>query len=96
MRDPISVGMLKIDGKKIMEIGNIAPGPTIGLVLAALLEEVLEDPKKNSSEYLEKRALELVKLPESDLRKLGMIAKERKNTIEEIEIAKIRGKHGVK
>ena len=96
MRDPISVSMLKIDGKKIMEAGKIAPGPSIGFVLAALLEEVLDDPKKNTAEYLEKRTLELLKLPETELNKLGMIAKEKKENIEEVEIAKIRGKHGVK
>ena len=96
MRDPISVSMLKIDGEKIMIVGKIAAGPAIGLTLHALLEEVLEDPKKNTEEYLEKRALELIKLPESDLRKLGTIAKEKKENIEETEIAKIRGKHGVK
>ncbi len=96
MRDPISVSMLKIDGKKIMEVGKITPGPSIGFVLAALLEEVLDDPKKNTAEYLEKRAVKLLELPEMELKKLGMIAKEKKENIEEVEIAKIRGKHGVK
>lgn len=96
MRDPISVSMLKIDGKKIMEVGNIAPGPNIGLVLNALLDEVLEDPNKNTAEYLEKRASELLKLPETELKKIGAIAKNKKELIEDTEIAKIRGKHGVK
>ena len=96
MRDPISVSMLKIDGKRIMEVGKIAPSPTIGFVLAALLEEVLEDPKKNTEKYLEERTQELVKMPEGDLKKLGVMAKEKKENIEEEEIAKIRGKHGVK
>jgi tRNA nucleotidyltransferase (CCA-adding enzyme) len=96
MRDPISVSMLKINGQKIMEAGKIAPGPSIGFVLNALLEEVLEDPKKNTEEYLEKRTKELLKLPEMELKKLGMIAKEKKEDIEETEVAKIRGKHGVK
>ncbi len=46
MRDPISVSMLKIDGKKIMEVGKIAPGPSIGFVLAALLEKYWTTRKK--------------------------------------------------
>jgi len=96
MRDPISVSMLKIDGKKIMDVGKVPPGPVIGFVLSALLEEVLDDPKKNTQEYLENRTKELVELPESDLKKLGTMAKEKKENIEETEIAKIRGKHGVK
>jgi putative nucleotidyltransferase with HDIG domain len=45
MRDPVTVGMLKIDGKKIMELGE-KPGPRIGWILHALLEEVLDDPGK--------------------------------------------------
>jgi putative nucleotidyltransferase with HDIG domain len=51
MRDPVTVGMLKIDGKRIMEIGE-KPGPRIGWILHALLEEVLDDPTKNTEEYL--------------------------------------------
>ncbi len=96
MRDPISVSMLKIDGERIMAVGKIPPGPSIGFILNALLEEVLEDPGKNTQEYLENRVGELLKLPETELRKLGTIAKEKKENIEETEIAKIRGKHGVK
>ena len=45
MRDPISVAMLKIDGTKIMKLGE-APGPRIGWILNALLEEVLDDAKR--------------------------------------------------
>jgi hypothetical protein len=48
--------MLKIDGKRLMEVTHETPGPKIGYTLSALLEEVLEDPKLNTAEYLEKRA----------------------------------------
>ncbi|MEN9621591.1 MAG: hypothetical protein RLZZ67_25 [Candidatus Parcubacteria bacterium] len=95
LRDPISVGMLKIDGKKIMEVTKMPPNPKIGLVLNALLEEVLENPKLNTAEYLEKQTLELVKLPEEDLKKRAAVGKDKKMKAEEDEIAKIRGKHGV-
>ena len=44
MRDPISVGALKIDGAKIMEMTGEKPGRRIGWVLHALLEEVMRDP----------------------------------------------------
>ena len=40
LRDPISVGMLKIDGNMIMKDFHVKPGPVIGHVLNALLEEV--------------------------------------------------------
>ncbi|HEY0907763.1 MAG TPA: HD domain-containing protein [Candidatus Paceibacterota bacterium] len=96
LRDPISVGMLKIDGKKIMEVSKMPPNPKIGLILNALLEEVLENPKLNTAEYLEGQTLELMKLPDEDLKKRAAVGKDKKMKAEEDEIAKIRGKHGVK
>jgi len=96
LRDPISVGMLKIDGKKIMDVTHVTPGPRIGWTLHALLEEVLEDPKKNTEEYLENRAVELIHMPENELKELGEKGKEVKDEADEEEIKKIRGKHYVK
>lgn len=94
LRDPISVAMLKIDGKRLMELGE-KPGPRFGWTLHALLEEVLDDPKKNTPEYLEGRALELIKLPEEELRRLGEEGKEKKAEAEEAEIKDIHKKHFV-
>jgi len=96
LRDPISVGMLKINGTKIMEITGEKPGPRIGFILHALLEEVLEDPKLNTAEYLEKKAKELAKLPDKELERLGQAGKEKKAELEEKEILEIREKYGVK
>ena len=45
LRDPISVKMLKIDGNVLMSRLHVQPGPRMGWVLNALLEDVLEDPK---------------------------------------------------
>ncbi len=96
MRDPVSVGMLKIDGKRIMDVTHVTPGPKVGLLLHALLDEVLEDPKKNSAEYLENRAIKLIDLPEEDLKKLGEHGKETREVADQEEIAKIRSRHWVK
>ena len=96
LRDPISVGMLKINGKTMMEKLGITPGPVIGFTLHALLEEVLEDPTKNTEEYLEKRARELVALPFDELKRLGEEGKETKAEADEKKKKKIRGKHWVK
>ncbi len=96
MRAPISVGMLKIKGEEIMKITNEKPGPKIGLILHALLEEVLEDPTLNSEKYLENKANELIKLPEKKLKELGKKGKEKKEEEEEKEIVKIRKRHWVK
>lgn len=96
MRDPISVGMLKIDGDGIMKILDEKPGPKIGLILLALLEEVLDDPKLNTSEYLDKRAKELAALPEKELRETAEEGKKKKEEENDEEIKKIRSKHSVK
>ncbi|MCI0619461.1 HD domain-containing protein [Candidatus Wolfebacteria bacterium] len=94
-RDPVSVGMLKIDGSRIMEVTHETPGPRVGWILHALLEEILDDPANNTPEYLEKRTLELIKLSDNELRKLGKAGEERREEEEEKEVKKIRGKHWV-
>ena len=95
-RAPISVGMLNIDGKKIMEVTREIPGPKIGFVLHALLEEVLDDPKLNTADYLNERAIKLIKLSEKDLRALGEEGKKKKEEENEIEVKEIRKNHKVK
>jgi tRNA nucleotidyltransferase (CCA-adding enzyme) len=69
--DPISSKMLKINGEDIMAILKIKPGPKIGLVLAALLAEVLEDPKLNKATYLKKQIKILNKLSDNQLQELA-------------------------
>jgi len=96
LRDPISVGMLKIDGKEIMETLATPPGPKVGLILNALMEEVLDDPSKNTKEFLVKRTIELSKEDEATLKKQAVIGKEKKDQAEEAELKKIRSKHKVK
>ncbi len=96
LRDPINVSMLAIDGDEVIKISNERPGPKIGHVLHALLEEVLDDPSKNTAEYMEKRALELLSLSEINLKKLGEKGKEKREQIEEVEVKKIRDKYWVK
>jgi hypothetical protein len=67
----------------------------IGFTLNALLEEVLEDPSKNTEEYMEKRAKELVVLPIGELKALGEKGKESQEEANEQEIKKIRRNHKV-
>ena len=95
LRDPISVSMLKTDGVRIMERFHVNPGPRIGFVLNALLEEILDDPALNTEEYLDRRANELLNIPEGDLRKLGEAGKLRREAAEEEEIKHIMEKHHV-
>ena len=95
LRDPISVAMLKTDGSRIMEKFHVKPGPKIGYALHALLEEVLEDPKRNAEEYLDSRTKALLALPEEELRELGDSGKKRREEAEEAEIKEIMEKHHV-
>ncbi len=96
MHDPITVGMLKIGGGEVMEIAKVLPGPKIGFILHALLEEVLEDPKKNTKEHLTQRTVELSTLSDKELEKLGRQGKEKRLETEEAKVKEIRGKYWVK
>lgn len=84
--DPISPEMLEIDGNDIMEILGIEPGPKVGLYLEALLQEVLDEPKKNNSDYLKKRLQELEKLSHRQLKeKAKEVDKKRKRRDKEMK-----------
>ena len=95
LRDPISVKMLKIDGTVLMEKFHVQPGPRLGWVLNALLEEVLEDPSRNAEVYLETRATALLQLPDSELKLLGDEGKKKGEEREEAEVQEILKKHHV-
>jgi poly(A) polymerase/tRNA nucleotidyltransferase (CCA-adding enzyme) len=81
-KDPISAKMLKINGNDLMKILEIKPGPKIGQILDVLLGYVLDDPKKNAKEFLEKEALKLSKLSDKELKTLAEKSKEEKSEIE--------------
>jgi putative nucleotidyltransferase with HDIG domain len=95
LRDPISVGMLALDGRKLMEATGEKPGPKIGWILHALLEEVLDDSSRNTVEYLTSRAKELLELPEADLKEKGEEGKEKKEEFEEADLKEIDKKYFV-
>jgi tRNA nucleotidyltransferase (CCA-adding enzyme) len=50
----MKVGDLAIDGRDVMRILAIGPGREIGVLLAELLERVLDDPSLNTPEHLER------------------------------------------
>lgn len=81
-QDPISAKMLKINGKDIMNILKIEPGPKVGQILDVLLGYVLDDPKKNKKEFLEKEVAKLGKMADNDLQKLAEKSKQEKSEIE--------------
>ena len=95
-RDPISAKMMKINGDRIKELTNLAQGIKVGLILNALMDEVLDNPEKNDTEYLEKRVMELNETSEKELIKLAEAGKNKKIGLEEEEVQKIKKRHYVK
>jgi len=84
--DPLSPKMLKVNGDELMEALGIPPSRRVGWILSALLEEVLDDPKKNMKESLTARAKELNELGDGELEKLSAGAREKKDEFnEEVE-----------
>lgn len=96
LRDPISVGQLKINGEFMIKELGIAPGPRMGSILNALLEEVLDAPEKNTVEHLSELVKSLNMLGDSELKILGDRGKEKKEELEEEEVKKLHTKHGVR
>ncbi|MBN2419332.1 MAG: HD domain-containing protein, partial [Deltaproteobacteria bacterium] len=60
----ISITDLAIDGKKVMDIMGIEPGPGVGKILGKLLELVIDDPELNSERYLSDILSEFKKDPQ--------------------------------
>jgi putative nucleotidyltransferase with HDIG domain len=96
LRDPISVGQLKIDGEFMIKELAIAPGPRMGWILNALLEEILDAPEKNTIAHLSELVKSLNLLGDAELKILGERGKEKKEELEEEEILKLQEKHGVR
>jgi len=96
LRDPISVGQLAIDGKYLMDELHMKPGPRMGWILHALLEEVLDNPLINTTEQLHERALDLEEQDEVTLKTLGEKGRERKDDLEQQEVKALHMKHNVK
>ncbi len=96
MSDPVSIKNLAIDGNNLIQELNLKPGPLIGNLLHALLDEVLEDPQLNNREYLLKRAQELSHMNPRQLELLGKAGKENLDQTQQAELEQIRKKYGIK
>ncbi len=95
LRDPISVSQLKIDGNYLIHDLGMKPGRRMGWILLALLEDVLEDPTKNTIEALTQRVKEFETLSDDELKEIGEAGKQKKEELNEQEIKQLRVKHGV-
>jgi len=93
--DPISPKMLKVNGDDVMKELKIPESRRVGWIIISLLEEVLEDPEKNTKEYLAKRMKEFNALTDKELQKLADRAKETKDEFSEKEENEIKKKFHV-
>ncbi|KKU91699.1 MAG: hypothetical protein UY23_C0001G0305 [Candidatus Jorgensenbacteria bacterium GW2011_GWA1_48_11] len=94
--DPIHPKMLKIKGDDVMKILGIEPGPKVGQILSILLEEVLDEPKKNEVEYLTAQVKKLGVYSDKDLHQLSGKAREKKDEFETGVEAEMKKKYYVK
>lgn len=81
--DPVHPKMLAFKGDDIMKALGIGPGKKIGYILFILLEDVLDDPSRNTKEYLETRVRELGDLSEEDLETRAEEARKKRDEAEE-------------
>ncbi len=96
MRDPISVKQLRVNGGEIMKLTGAPAGPHIGFILEILLSEVLENPKLNEKDYLEKKVIELFALDSTSLARLGREARLKNESEDEKEVELVKEKYGVR
>ncbi len=95
LSDPISVQNLAIDGNDIIKKTKMKPGPKIGFILHALLEEIIEDPTLNTKDHLLGRAGELANITDKELKKLGESGKTAKEKAEDKRIAELMKRYNV-
>lgn len=95
LRDPISVSQLAIDGNYLIQTLHMKPGPRMGWMLHALLEEVLEDPSLNTVDSLVSRVTVLDQLNDQELKELGEKGREKKEEANLEEVEGLRKKHRV-
>ncbi|MCE9627180.1 MAG: CCA tRNA nucleotidyltransferase [Candidatus Eisenbacteria bacterium] len=59
----LGLGDLAVGGADVMEVAGLPPGPGVGALLERLLDEVLEDPARNTRERLRARIAEWSERP---------------------------------
>ncbi len=94
-RDPLSPKMLKVTGEDVMRELSLPESRRVGWILAALLEEVLDDPKRNDAEELTARMKDLNKLTDAQLQLLAENAKNKKSELEGEADEEMKKKHHV-
>lgn len=96
LTEPVSRKMMKATGEDVMRELTIPPGPRVGAILEALFEEVLDEPLRNTKEYLLKRMVKLHQLSDKKLVALRNAAQEKYRAVLQAEEDEIKKKHRVR
>ena len=94
--EPTSRKQMAVNGDELMEALGIKPGPRVGAIIDALFEEVLDDPGRNTKEYLTERMQELNKLSDEELAELRRKAQEKYHAVLEEEEQEMKARYFVK
>lgn len=88
--------ILKVNGEDIMKILKISPGPKVGHIIEVLMQDVLDDPSKNTRENLEARIKHLGKLEDKELIKMAEEAESKVELVRDEKISELKAKYWVK
>ncbi len=91
-----TVKMLKMNGNDLIKELKMKPSLKMGLILNALLEEIIDNPEKNTREYLLQRASQMLSLSDHELKKFAESAKQKVTLLEEERDLEIKQKHWIK
>jgi hypothetical protein len=79
-----------------MRILKIRPGPKVGRIIEVLMQDVLDEPSKNTRENLELRIKNLGKLTDEELAEIAEDAEKKVEMVEDERISELKAKYYVK
>jgi len=79
-----------------MKLLKIEPGPKVGHILIVLLDEVLDEPKRNTKKYLKDKVEALAKLTDEELATLAKGAKAKEQEFEKAVDEEVKERYWVK
>lgn len=88
--------ILKVNGEDIMKVLGIPPGPKVGHIIEVLMQDVLDDPSKNTSENLEFRIKNLGRLDDNELIKMAEEAESKVELVKDEKISELKAKYWVR
>jgi poly(A) polymerase/tRNA nucleotidyltransferase (CCA-adding enzyme) len=94
-RDPLSPKMLTVSGDDVMRELGLPESRRVGWILAALFEEVLDEPERNDRDALTLRMKQFNQMTDAQLQLLAENAKNRKDELEGEADEEMKKKHRV-